>query len=90
MIANTGPVFLFIKMLILGQKVATREAYGTALAKLATAHPRVVALDCDVKNSTFAINILKVDPNRFIECFIAEQNLVGVGIGVACRYRDQT
>ena len=46
-------------MLILGQKVATREAYGTALAKLATAHPRVVALDCDVKNSTFAINILK-------------------------------
>ena len=88
MIANTG--ILFIKMLILGQKVATREAYGTALAKLATAHPRVVALDCDVKNSTFAINILKVDPNRFIECFIAEQNLVGVGIGVACRYRDQT
>lgn len=70
-----------------GQKVATREAYGIALAKLATAHPRVVALDCDVKNSTFSMNIMKVDPNRFIECFIAEQNLVGVGIGVACRNR---
>jgi transketolase len=66
--------------------MATREAYGVALAKLATSHPRVVALDCDVKNSTFSMNIMKVDPVRFIECFISEQNMVGVGIGVACRY----
>jgi len=70
-----------------GQKMATREAYGVALAKLAASHPRVVALDCDVKNSTFAMNIMKVDPVRFIECFICEQNMVGVGIGVACRNR---
>jgi len=71
----------------IGQKVATREAYGTALAKLAQAHPRVVALDGDMKNSTFSQSIKKVDESRYIECFICEQNLVGVGIGVACRDR---
>merc|ERR1719187_3173220 len=71
----------------LGQKVATREAYGSALAKLAATHPRVVALDGDMKNSTFSQSIKKVDENRYIECFICEQNLVGVGIGVACRDR---
>jgi len=70
-----------------GQKLATREAYGNALAKLATSHGRVVALDGDMKNSTFSQTMLKVDANRFIECFICEQNMVGVGIGVACRDR---
>ena len=67
--------------------MATREAYGSALAKIATTHPRVVALDGDMKNSTFSQSIKKVDENRYIECFICEQNLVGVGIGVACRDR---
>ena len=70
-----------------GDKLATREAYGKALAKLATAHGRVVALDGDMKNSTFSQNILAVDPERFIECFICEQNMIGVAIGVACRDR---
>jgi transketolase len=71
----------------LGQEVATREAYGAALAKLAQAHTRVVALDGDMKNSTFSQNIKKVDENRYVECFICEQNLIGVGIGLACRDR---
>jgi len=71
----------------LGDKVATRAAYGTALGKLATACPRVVALDGDTKNSTFSNAMLAVDPERYIECFIAEQNLVGVAQGVACRDR---
>jgi len=70
-----------------GDKVATRAAYGSALAKLAQSHPRVVALDGDMKNSTFSQNILKVDKERFIECFICEQNLIGVAIGVSCRDR---
>merc|ERR1719249_533867 len=70
-----------------GQTLATREAYGSALAKLAATHPRIVALDGDMKNSTFSQSILKVDPNRFIECFICEQNMIGVGMGVACRDR---
>ncbi|KAK3866153.1 hypothetical protein Pcinc_028291 [Petrolisthes cinctipes] len=70
-----------------GSKVATRQAYGTALAKLAASNSRVVALDGDTKNSTFSNAMLKADPKRYIECFIAEQNLVGVGIGAACRDR---
>ncbi|KAB7507189.1 Transketolase [Armadillidium nasatum] len=70
-----------------GDKVATRQAYGTALAKLAQSNPRVIALDGDTKNSTFSNAMLKVDPKRYIECFIAEQNLVGVAIGAACRGR---
>jgi len=72
----------------LGQKLATRQAYGTALRKLAENHPNVVALDGDMKNSTFSQEILKVDKNRYIECFICEQNMLGVGIGVACRDRS--
>jgi len=71
----------------LGDKLATRQAYGNALAKLAKNNSRVVALDGDMKNSTFSQEILKVDKNRFIECFICEQNMLGVGIGVACRDR---
>jgi len=71
----------------MGQKVATRAAYGTALAKLGSACDRVVAMDGDTKNSTFSDTFRKAHPERFIECFIAEQNLVGVGIGCATRGR---
>ncbi|XP_074095226.1 transketolase-like protein 2 isoform X2 [Cotesia typhae] len=68
-------------------QVATRLAYGTALAKIAKNNARVIALDGDTKNSTFAEKIKTVDPKRFVECFIAEQNAVGVAIGAACRDR---
>ncbi|XP_011150273.1 transketolase-like protein 2 isoform X2 [Harpegnathos saltator] len=71
----------------IGDQVATRLAYGTALAKLAKNHPRVIALDGDTKNSTYADKIKTVDSTRFIEGFIAEQNIVGVAIGAACRDR---
>ncbi|XP_013419927.1 transketolase [Lingula anatina] len=71
-----------------GQKVATRQAYGTGLAKLGKANTAVVAMDGDVKNSTFALTFQKACPDRFVECFIAEQNLVGVAIG--CATRDRT
>ena len=70
-----------------GQTLATRQAYGAALAKIAKTNSRVVALDGDMKNSTFSQEMLKVDPARYIECFICEQNMLGVGIGVACRDR---
>ena len=110
--------------------MATRLAYGTALVKLGKTNDRVISLDGDVKNSTFAIKF-KVSwdrccgrkkkpppgaqttvtkpissddaclcynwlfffstqdayPDRFIECFIAEQNLVGVAIGCETRRR---
>ncbi|XP_062564934.1 transketolase-like protein 2 [Armigeres subalbatus] len=72
----------------LGESVATRLAYGTALAKIAMNNDRVIALDGDTKNSTYSDKLRKAFPERFIECFIAEQNLVGVAIGAACRDRS--
>ena len=68
--------------------MATRLAYGTALVKLGANSKRVVALDADTKNSTFSDKFRKAYPDRFIECFIAEQNLIGVAVG--CSTRDRT
>ncbi len=67
------------------EEVATRGGYGTGLAKLGTANPNVVALDGDTKNSTYAEQFMQLHPNRYFEMFIAEQNLVGAGIGLAKR-----
>ncbi|MBM3804753.1 MAG: transketolase [Acidimicrobiia bacterium] len=67
----------------LGDLVATREAYGAALTKLGAVNPAVVAMDGDTKNSTFAEKFLKAYPERFFEGFIAEQNLVGLAIGLS-------
>ncbi|XP_077185824.1 transketolase-like protein 1 isoform X1 [Paroedura picta] len=72
----------------IGEKVATRKAYGLALAKLGKANDRVVALDGDTKNSTFAELFKQAHPERYIECFIAEQNMVSVALG--CASRDRT
>lgn len=72
----------------LGEKHATRKIYGDALVKLGKNNPRVIALDGDTKNSTFSLTYKKAFDDRYIECFIAEQNLVGVGIGIACRDRN--
>lgn len=71
----------------MGEQVATRLAYGTALAKLAENNPRVIGLDGDTKNSTYSEKIKKVSPDNYVECYIAEQNLVGVAIGAGCRNR---
>lgn len=71
----------------IGENVATRFAYGTALVKIATNNDRVIALDGDTKNSTYSERLKKAFPDRYIECFIAEQNLVGVAIGATCRDR---
>lgn len=66
-----------------GDHVATREAYGTALIKLGAANPSVVAIDGDTKNSTFVERFSKAYPQRYFEGFIAEQNLVGVAVGLS-------
>ncbi|KAH7730201.1 Transketolase-like protein 2 [Aphelenchoides avenae] len=71
----------------LGEKVATRAAYGTALVKLCDTNKRVISLDGDMKNSTFSEKVHKKYPEQFVECFIAEQNMVGVGVGLGCRAR---
>ncbi len=63
-------------------QLATRQAYGSALAALGGVHPDVVALDGDTKNSTYSQEFLKKFPERFVECFIAEQNMVGIAVGL--------
>jgi transketolase len=68
-----------------GDSVATREAWGAALAALGSVDRRVVALDADVKNSTFSDKFEKAHPERFYENFIAEQVMVGAAMGLAAR-----
>ncbi len=67
-----------------GDLVATREAYGTMLEKLGI-NERVVALDGDVKNSTFSEKFKSFYPERFVECFIAEQNMIGMAVGLSAK-----
>jgi transketolase len=66
-----------------GAEIATREAYGHALEKLGALNPDIVALDGDVKNSTRAEFFAEAYPERFFECYIAEQNMVGTALGLA-------
>jgi transketolase len=69
----------------LGDIVATREAFGTALARLGAVDERVVALDADVKNSTFSDRFEQAFPARFYQSFIAEQVMIGAAMGLAAR-----
>ena len=69
----------------IGASVATREAYGTGITALGSVDSRVVALDGDVKNSTFSETFEKVYADRFYQMFIAEQALIGVSMGLASR-----
>jgi transketolase len=69
----------------LGESVATREAYGTAIARLGAADERIVALDADVKNSTFSERFEQQHPDRFYQSFIAEQVMIGAAMGLAAR-----
>jgi transketolase len=68
----------------LGQKVATRKAYGDALAALGV-RPDVVAMDGEVSNSTFADEFAAKYPERYFEMFIAEQQLVAAAVGFSVR-----
>ncbi len=65
--------------------VATREAYGNALKRIGAVNPHIVALDGDVKNSTFAEIFGDAYPDRFYQAYIAEQNMISVGVGLAAR-----
>src|SRR2546421_2590736 len=68
-----------------GDKVATRKAYGDALKALG-ARPRVVAMDGEVSNSTFAEEFARAYPDRYFEIFIAEQQLVATAVGMSVRH----
>jgi len=68
-----------------GEQIATRKAYGEGLRAAGVACKAVVALDAEVKNSTFAEIFEAKFPERFIQCFVAEQNMVSMGVGLAKR-----
>ena len=69
----------------IGDIVATREAYGRAIATLGAGDTRIVALDADVKNSTFSEAFEQQHPDRFYQNFIAEQVMLGAAMGLASR-----
>jgi transketolase len=68
-----------------GEEVATRRAYGDALAALGTARGDVVALDGEVSNSTYAEIFAEALPDRYFEMFIAEQQMVAAAVGLQVR-----
>ena len=68
-----------------GKEVSTRRGFGDCLAGLAKVDTRIVVLDGDVKNSTYTEEFEDVAPNRFFQGYIAEQNIVGVAMGLAAR-----
>ena len=70
-----------------GEMIATRKAYGQSLALLGDVCDAVVSLDAEVKNSTYAEIFESVHPERFFQCFVAEQNMIGMGVGFDCRGR---
>jgi transketolase len=69
----------------MGEEVATRSAYGHALAALGPRCKTVVSLDAEVKNSTYAEIFAEKYPERFFQCYIAEQNMVSMGVGMERR-----
>jgi transketolase len=68
-----------------GSEVATRKAYGEALAALGSANGRVVAVDGEVSNSTFAEIFKAAHPDRFFEMYIAEQQMAAAAVGLQAR-----
>lgn len=69
----------------IGEEIATRKAYGRALTRIAASIPEIVALDAEVKNSTYAEIFKEKYPERFYEMFIAEQNMVSTALGMSTR-----
>ena len=61
---------------------ATREAYGEALVEIGKENEKIVVLDAETSNSTYAEKFKIAYPERFFEMFIAEQNMVSVALGL--------
>jgi transketolase len=80
---ETGP--LELPRYEVGSEVATRKAYGEALAAVGRADGQVVALDGEVSNSTFAEIFAKELPERYFEMYIAEQQMVAAAVGMQVR-----
>ena len=71
------------KDLAAGKPIAPRKAYGAALVALGEADKRIIGLDADVKNSTHAEWFAKKFPAQYLECKIAEQNMISVAAGAS-------
>ena len=69
----------------LNKEFSTREAYGNSLASLAKSDENVIVLDAEVGNSTFSELVKKSTPKQFIESYIAEQNMVGMALGLSVK-----
>ncbi len=65
------------------KKIATRESYGEALAELGNTHKDIVVLDADLAGATKTSTFKKAHPDRFIDCGIAEGNMMGVAAGLS-------
>jgi transketolase len=80
---DTGP--LELPRYEIGDEVATRKAYGDALAAVGKADGLVVALDGEVSNSTFAEIFAEAHPERYLEMYIAEQQMAAAAVGIQVR-----
>jgi transketolase len=80
---ETGP--LELPAYEIGDEVATRKAYGDALAAVGKADGLVVALDGEVSNSTFAEIFAAAEPERYFEMYIAEQQMAAAAVGIQVR-----
>ncbi|MER5767888.1 transketolase [Streptomyces sp. NPDC001985] len=69
----------------IGDEVATRDAFGAALAALGSERPEVVALDGEVGDSTRSAAFAEAHPDRYFECYIAEQQMVAAAVGMRAR-----
>lgn len=67
----------------IGEQIAVREAYGKSLANLAQANSNIVAVDGEVSNSTKSDFVKKAKSKQFVEAYIAEQNMVGMALGLS-------
>lgn len=64
-------------------EASTRDAYGRALVELGRTNPQVVVLDADLSRSTMTTFFAKEFPQRFFDCGLAEQNMMGIAAGLA-------
>lgn len=65
------------------RKIATRESYGNALKELGAINPHIVVLDADLSNATKTQLFRKEYPDRFFDCGIAEENMMGIAAGLS-------
>ena len=75
--------FLSITNYKIKEEVATRTGYGNALANLAKSEPNILAIDAEVSNSTYSEKVKDKTPKQFIEVYIAEQNMIGMALGLS-------